>query len=49
MQQEQSLFHRSGFADMKYLVGEHKKIAGKSVTQMELSFIAPRHGAAYHH
>lgn len=46
MQQEQSAFHRSGFADMKYLVWDHKKIAGKSVSQMELSFIAPRHGAA---
>jgi hypothetical protein len=46
MQQEQSVFRRSGFADMKYLVWDHKKIAGKSVSQMELSFVAPRHGAA---
>jgi len=46
MQQEQSAFRRSGFADMKYLVWDHKKIAGKSVSQMELSFVAPRHGAA---
>ncbi len=46
MQQEQSTFHRSGFADMKYLVWDHKKVAGQAVSQLELSFVAPRHGAA---
>jgi type II secretory pathway pseudopilin PulG len=46
IEQEQSAFHRNGFADMKYLVWDHKRIAGKSVSQMELSFVASRHGAA---
>jgi hypothetical protein len=46
MQQEQSAFLRSGFADMKYLVWDHKTVAGESVSQLELSFVAPRHGAA---
>lgn len=39
-------FQQSGFADMKYLVWENKRVGGKSVSQMELSFNAPRHGAA---
>jgi hypothetical protein len=39
-------FERSGFADMKYLVWEHKSVAGQAVSQAELSFSAPRHGAA---
>ncbi|HEX8872733.1 MAG TPA: hypothetical protein VF758_08210 [Candidatus Acidoferrum sp.] len=36
----------SGFADVRYLFWDHKTIAGKPVSQMELSFSSPRHGAA---
>lgn len=39
-------FQRSGFADAKYLVWEHKNVAGRDVSQTELSFSAPRHGSA---
>jgi type IV pilus assembly protein PilA len=39
-------FQRSGFADAKYLVWEHKNVAGRDISQTELSFIAPRHGSA---
>ena len=44
--QNQLTFQRSGFADIKYLVWEHKNVAGQAVSQAELSFVAPRHGAA---
>lgn len=37
---------RSGFADVKYLVWEHRRVDGKSVSQFELSFNSPRRGAA---
>src|SRR5262249_51764614 len=37
---------RSGFADVKYLVWEHKRIGGRDVSQSELSFTGPRHGGA---
>jgi type IV pilus assembly protein PilA len=46
VQKEQSPFRRSGFADMKYLVWDHKTVAGQSLSQLELSFVAPRHGGA---
>ncbi len=39
-------FQRSGLADAKYLVWEHKKVAGRDVSQTELSFSTPRHGWA---
>jgi type IV pilus assembly protein PilA len=39
-------FQRSGFADAKYLVWEHKNVAGRDVSQTELSFRAPRRGPA---
>ena len=39
-------FQHSGFADAKYLVWEHKNVAGRDVSQTELSFSAPRHGPA---
>jgi hypothetical protein len=42
----QMAFQRSGFADMKYLVWEHKTTAGEAVSQAELSFIGPRRGVA---
>jgi hypothetical protein len=44
--QEQTTFERSGFADMKYLVWEHRDLAGQAVSEAELSFGAARHGAA---
>lgn len=44
--QNQELFQRSGFADLKYLVLEHKGAAGEASSQMELSFTGPRHGIA---
>jgi type II secretory pathway pseudopilin PulG len=46
MKQDQMPFQRSGFADMKYLVWEHKSVAGQAVSQSELSFASPRRGAA---
>jgi type IV pilus assembly protein PilA len=39
-------FQQSGFADVKYLVWENRRVDGKSVSQFELSFNAPRRGAA---
>src|SRR6266403_1177903 len=45
-EQNQMTLQRSGFADLKYLVWEHKRMAGQEVSQAELSFVAPRHGAA---
>ncbi len=44
--QDQMPFQRSGYADMKYLVWEHKSVAGQAISQSELSFVAPRRGAA---
>lgn len=43
---QESGVQQSGFADVKYLVWEHKRIGGKDVSQSELSFTGPRHGAA---
>jgi type II secretory pathway pseudopilin PulG len=37
---------RTGFSDAKYLVWEHKSVAGQGTNQMELSFTGPRRGAA---
>ncbi len=39
-------FQRSGFADMKYLIWEHKGVGAQSVSQGELSFTGPRRGPA---
>jgi hypothetical protein len=44
--QNQKLFARSGFADVKYLVWEHKTVDGQASSQMELTFTSPRHGVA---
>jgi hypothetical protein len=44
--QDQATLQRTGFADMKYLVWEHKNVAGQPASQMELSFTGPRHGVA---
>ena len=43
---QSAAFRQSGFAEMKYLVWDNKRVAGKSVSQMELSFSGPRRGAA---
>jgi type IV pilus assembly protein PilA len=39
-------FQQSGFADMKYAVWKRATSNGQSVSQAELSFTGPRHGAA---
>jgi hypothetical protein len=39
-------FRESGFADAQYLVWDHKPIDGKRLSQVEMSFTGPRHGAA---
>jgi len=43
-------FQRSGFADVKYLVWDHKSVTGpvanQTISQTELSFSAPRQGPA---
>lgn len=39
-------FQQSGFADMKYAIWKHARANGQSVSQAELSFTGPRHGAA---
>ncbi len=39
-------FQRTGFADVKYAVWEHRTINGKGLNQTELSFTGPRHGVA---
>jgi type IV pilus assembly protein PilA len=43
---QQELLARTGFGDMKYLVWEHKSVAGQAASQTELSFNGPRHGVA---
>lgn len=45
-EQNQMIFRRTGFADLKYVVWEHRNVAGQAVSQAELSFTGPRHGAA---
>jgi len=40
------LLQSTGFGDVKYLVWEHKSVAGHSASQVELSFTGPRHGVA---
>jgi type II secretory pathway pseudopilin PulG len=42
----QAIFRRSGFADVKYLIWEHKSVAGQAASQTELSFTGPRRGVA---
>ena len=43
---DQKTFADTGFADVKYLVWEHKTVAGQSIAEAELSFTGPRHGMA---
>jgi hypothetical protein len=45
-EQAQAGFQQSGFADTKYLVWDRKELGDQAVSQMELSFNGPRHGAA---
>ncbi len=45
-EQSQVVLQRTGFADVKYLVWEHKSITGEAASQTELSFTGPRHGVA---
>jgi type IV pilus assembly protein PilA len=40
------IFQRTGFADLKYAIWEHKGATGQSASQAELSFTRPRHGVA---
>ena len=44
--QDQMTLQRTGFADVKYLVWEHKSVPGQAASQLELSFTGPRHGVA---
>jgi type IV pilus assembly protein PilA len=44
--QSKTFFQRSGFAHMKYLVWNHKTVAGQAESEMELSFTGPRYGLA---
>jgi type II secretory pathway pseudopilin PulG len=44
--QNRKIFERTGFADVEYLVWEHKTVDGQSGSQMELSFTGPRRGVA---
>ena len=37
---------RTGFADVKYAVWEHRQNSGHSISRAELSFTGPRHGMA---
>jgi type IV pilus assembly protein PilA len=43
---EQAKFQQSGFADMQYAVWKQAKVGTQSVSQGELAFTGPRHGAA---
>jgi hypothetical protein len=42
----QMTLQRSGFADMKYLVWDHKTMVGQAASETELSFTGRRHGVA---
>jgi type IV pilus assembly protein PilA len=44
--EEQAKLQQSGFADMQYVIWKHAKVGGESVSQGELTFTGPRHGAA---
>ena len=42
----QKTLRETGFSDVKYLVWEHKSVAGQGTNQMELSFTGPRRSVA---
>jgi hypothetical protein len=43
---DQQMLEQSGLSDAKYLVWSHKSVDHKSISETELSFMGPRHGAA---
>ena len=45
-EKDRATFQRTGFADMKYLVWDHKTVEGQEISESELSFLGPRHGVA---
>jgi type IV pilus assembly protein PilA len=45
-EKQSAAFQRSGFADVKYAVWDHKAVSDRSFSQAELSFSSPRRGAA---
>ena len=45
-QEQQVAVQRSGFSDVRYLLWQRRTIAGHDISQGELSFNGPRHGAA---
>ena len=46
MAAQRQILQSTGFADAKYLVWEHKNVAGQANSQAELSFNGPRRGVA---
>lgn len=44
--QDQAALQRTGFADLKYFVWQHRKVAGQTISEWELSFTGRRHGMA---
>ena len=45
-EQNEKIFQRTGFSDMKYFVWEHKSAGGQASSEVELSFTGPRRGIA---
>ena len=45
-QANKEVLERTGFADIKYAIWEHKNVNGRALSQMEVSFNGPRHGIA---
>jgi type II secretory pathway pseudopilin PulG len=45
-EQNKIILQRTGFADAKYLIWQHRSGDGQAASQMELSFTGPRHGVA---
>jgi len=43
---QRKIFDSTGFADMKYMIWEHKAVADPAISEAELSFVGPRHGIA---
>jgi hypothetical protein len=43
---QNTTFQHSGFAEMKYLVWEHKQVSGQAISETALSFTGARRGAA---
>ena len=45
-EQVQKLLQTTGFSDVKYLIWQHSTVAGRALSQSELSFTGPRRGIA---